>query len=112
MEYDVAVLIIEICIVLAAFTAMVASAVKLARQAAELARAAKKLQEQAQPKTRKLTAQADMARELGLRVSERSDLLQRRSEVLSVTMGRMMVLVNAASEAKRRLNKITSYIGF
>jgi hypothetical protein len=104
-------LIIEILLVLSGFAVLVASAVKMIRQAAALARSAKKLQEEAQPKAARLSMQADTARELGLHVAERSELLQRRGEVLSVAMGRLMVLVKAASEAKSKLDKVTGYIG-
>lgn len=105
------VLIIEILLVLTAFGVMVMAGAKMGRQAAALVRASRKMQEHAQPKAAKLAAQADTARELGLRVAEQSELLERRGEVLSITMKRMMILGDAAAEAMNKLNKVTSYLG-
>jgi hypothetical protein len=105
------ILIIEIALVLAGFGALVVATMEMGRQAAALARASKRLQEQAEPKAARLAAQADTARELGLRVVERSELLENRGVVLSVTMNKMAVLIDAAADTKRKLDKVTGYIG-
>jgi hypothetical protein len=104
-------LITELAIVIFSFLFLVYAGVKAGRAARELGRAAQRFQQQAEPKSVRISRQADSARELAFHVMDRAEVLEQRGAVLTVSVERLMVLVSAAAEAKGRVDKVTGYIG-
>ncbi|HDZ59728.1 MAG TPA: hypothetical protein ENH44_02950 [Actinobacteria bacterium] len=85
--------------------------VRVGRSAAGFGRTAQRFQQQVEPKAARLTRQGETAQKLAFRVMDRVEFLEQRGAKLSVTMGKMMVLASAAAEAKRKIDKVTGYIG-
>lgn len=105
------ILIAEIVIVCVAFAILLFYAAKLGKNAMSFGRTAKKAQTNMSPRVEHIAARANTARELGFRVMDRAEELERRGAVLAVTMNRMKVIAAAASETKQSLDRVTSYIG-
>lgn len=104
-------LILEIVIVCAAFAALLASLAKLGKNAMSFGRTAKRAQANMAPRVGHITAQADTTRELGFRVMDRAEELEQKGAALSLTMNKMRVIAEAASEAKKSFDRITGYVG-
>lgn len=105
------VLITEITAVLSALLALVAAGILAIRNAVVLKKNARGLQQQAQPKVIELMEAGNAAGARLILVSEKADVLQRRSYALMVTMGKMWVLVSALREANQKVSRVLRYVG-
>ncbi len=105
------IMILEIVAVVAAFVVLASGATVLGKNARAFGRSAKRTEVRITPKVDAITVQADTARELGFRVSDRTQQLQERGIVLTDTMNKMRVLAAAAARSRQELKHITGYIG-
>jgi len=105
------ILFIEIIAIAAALAFLVVAIISLVKNAIALGRTGKRAQERMEPKIMDIGARGERAQMLGLRIAGRAEDLERSGARLSVTMEKITVLMSAATEAKERLDKTTSYIG-
>ncbi|GBE57574.1 hypothetical protein BMS3Abin01_00495 [bacterium BMS3Abin01] len=104
-------LIIEITTVILSFLTLAYTGVRVGRSVAGFGRTAQRFQQQVEPKAARLTRQGETAQKLAFRVMERAEVLEQRVAILTISMERMMVLASAAAEARRKIGKVTGYIG-
>ncbi len=106
------ILVTEILAVIAAIAILAMAGVTLFRNAVAFGRTVKMVRGHAQPIVAVLVTQSDTARQRVFSITANADLLQRKAEMLRVTIRKMLVVINALREARGRISLIVRKLGF
>ena len=90
---------------------VIASFMVLGRNAVIFARTVKKVQYRVEPMVLKLTRMVDIIQNRALSIADRSAILQRRVYLLSFSLNKLKIILEAWQKAMEPINRARDYVG-